>query len=78
MLLLRNKKSVSAHTVGTVALFLGGLGLTINVGIIVIVAALRLSGAAGLIVGLDLTMILGIQFPTLYIGYSKLKEKREY
>jgi hypothetical protein len=75
LLLLRNIKSISAKAFGVAALFLGGLGLTINIGVIVWFMALNSNGAAGLMIALDLLMILGIQFPTIYIGYSKLKRK---
>jgi hypothetical protein len=75
VLLIRNSKFVSARTVGAVALFLGGLGLVINLGVIVMLVALQSSGAAGLIVILDMLLILGLQVPTIYIGYSKLRKK---
>jgi hypothetical protein len=74
VLLIRNSKFVSARTVGAVALFLGGLGLVINLGVIVMLVVLQSSGAAGLFVILDMLLILGLQFPTLYIGYSKLRK----
>jgi hypothetical protein len=75
VLLLRNSRSVSARAVGVAALFLGGLGLVINVGILVIFMVLNLNGAAGFIGVLALLIILGVQFPTIYIGYSVLKRK---
>ncbi len=74
VLLLRNSRSISPHTIGAAALILGGIGLTINVGFIVVLVVSKTSG--GLIGALDLIMILGVQFPTLYIGCSKLKEKQ--
>ncbi|MCW4000726.1 MAG: hypothetical protein NWE93_10840 [Candidatus Bathyarchaeota archaeon] len=75
VLLLRNNKSVSAHTVGAMGLFLGGLGLAINIGVIAFIDALAMSGFNDLIVTLDLLMIIGLQMPNLYVGYSKFTQK---